>query len=139
MSFREKSAWITLATVLLSFGVYFGAIGFRLIPSHGFMTVHLLLICLLSLILLQVVLRVIAARLAPGDARSPKDEREQLIELRAMRIGYYFLAISAFACGLLLHLGETSAFELMNVILLAIVASVVVVSLAQIVQYRRGV
>jgi hypothetical protein len=139
MSFRETSAWITLVTVLLCFGVYFGAIGFGVIPTHGFMTVHLLLVCLLSLVLLQVALRLIAARLAPGDARSPKDEREQLIELHAMRIGYYFLGISAFACGLLLHLGQTSAVELMYFVLLAIVTSVVVVALAQIVQFRRGV
>ncbi|MEP7211028.1 MAG: hypothetical protein ABI740_09350 [Alphaproteobacteria bacterium] len=139
MSFREKSAWITLVTVLLCFGVYFGAMGLGLIPTQGFMTVHLLLVCLAALIILQVVLRIITARLAPEDARSPKDEREELIELRAMRIGYYFLAISAFACGLLLHLGKTSAVELMNFVLLAIVTSVVAVSLAQIIQFRRGV
>jgi cytochrome b561 len=138
MSFRETSAWITLVTVLLCFGVYFGAIGFGIAP-HGMMRVHLLLACLLALIILQIVLRVIAARLSPADARSPKDEREELIELRALRIGYYFLAISAFACGFLLHIGQTSAVELMNVVLLAIVTSVVVVSLAQIVQFRRGV
>ena len=138
MSFREKSAWLTLVTVLLCFGVYFGAMALGLIPTHGFMTVHLLLVCLISLVLLQIALRIIAARLAPGDARSPKDEREQLIELRAMRIGYYFLGVSAFACGLLLHLSNMSAVELMNFVLLAIVMSVVVVALAQIVQFRRG-
>ena len=44
MSFREKSAWITLVTVLICFGAYFGALVTGRISGHGLASLHLLLI-----------------------------------------------------------------------------------------------
>jgi hypothetical protein len=46
MSFREKSAWITLVTVLVCFGVYFSARLTGLVSRHGFGLFHLFVGCM---------------------------------------------------------------------------------------------
>ena len=61
MSFREKSAWITLISVLLCFGVYFGAIATGQIERFGMAALHFGLISIIALVVLQIVLRVVAA------------------------------------------------------------------------------
>ena len=58
MSFREKSAWITLVTVLACFGAYFGAIATGRVSARGFDTLHLLLACVVGLVLLVLGLFV---------------------------------------------------------------------------------
>ena len=71
MSFREKSAWITLVTVLVAFSVYFGAILTGQV--HGWRTLFLLVFCVIGLVALQVVLSVIATVTTPKDERAVKD------------------------------------------------------------------
>src|SRR5262245_15329806 len=94
MSFREKSAWISFVLLLL--------LGFA--TSHHyhphdaqgrdlFNPATLFFGILLVFVLLQVVIHLIVALQAPKDARTPKDERERMIELRAARIGFYSLVV----------------------------------------------
>ena len=94
MSFREKSAWISLVLILLVFGPYFWLVGrsfagvghvhagtqFALIPSSSS-----------SRSSCTSRLRV----QSPRDARAPKDEREILIDLRATRTAFYVLFVGA--------------------------------------------
>jgi hypothetical protein len=135
MSFREKSAWITLATVLLCFGVYFGSIVGGVVSPRGFDTLHLLLLCVGGLVALQCVLHVAAGR--TGDPRVPRDEREQLIQHRSHTAGYYTLMICVLALALPGHFGH-GAVDLMNFALLGLVVAALAVSVAQIVMFRRG-
>jgi hypothetical protein len=136
MSFREKSAWITLLTVVGCFGVYFGALvtGF---VRRGFGEVHLLLLCVLVLAVLQLGLGFIAARTTPADGRAPRDEREVLIQARSHTLGYYLLIGLVLAVAFSGHLGH-DVIDLMNFSLLAVVLAVAAVALAQIVMFRRG-
>lgn len=135
MSFREKSAWITLVTVLLCFGAYFGAVG----TGHvrGLHSMFLLLICVIGLVVLQVALHTLAAIASPADARAPKDEREALIQWRAQSLGYYVLTALTVALLIPVHLGH-SALDMLNFALLNVVLSTLVVAGAQIVMFRRG-
>jgi cytochrome bd-type quinol oxidase subunit 2 len=135
MSFREKSAWITLGTVLFCFGVYFGSIVLGAVSPRGFDTLHLLLMCVGGLVVLQCVLHALAA--ASGDRKGPRDEREQLIQHRSHSVGYYVLMVCVLALAVPGHTGY-GAVDLMNFALLALVVAALAVSVAQIVMFRRG-
>ena len=137
MSFREKSAWITLVTVLVCFGAYFGAIATGLVSARGLDTLHLLLTCVVGLVLLQVALTVIAAVTTPKDGRAPRDERETLIQLRSQSLGYSVLVLLVLALFIPGHLGHT-VIDMMNFALLDVVLAVLTVAVAQIVMFRRG-
>jgi len=136
MSFREKSAWITLITVLLCFGVYFGAVA----SGHvrGVHSLYFLLICGVGLIVLQAVLTLIAAMMTPRDALAPRDEREALIQGRSHTLGYYVLMVLALGLFVPVHFPHT-AIDMANFALLAVVIATLVVAVAQIVMFRRGV
>jgi hypothetical protein len=140
MSFREKSAWITLVSVLGCFGTYFAAIisrrmeGERLGRPHD---MHWLLMSTVALVLLQLVLNRIAAATTARDGLAPADEREQQIQRRSHTVGYYVLMVLAVALFAPAHFGH-SGIELANFALLAVVIASLVVAVAQIVMFRRG-
>jgi len=137
MSFREKSAWITLITVLVCFGAYYGSILAGVVTLHDFGTLHLLLLCLVVLAVLQVGLGTIAARTTPKDGKAPADEREKLIQARSHTIGYYALIALVLSLVVPGHLLR-STIDLMNFALLDVVLAVMIVAIAQIVMFRRG-
>jgi hypothetical protein len=137
MSFREKSAWITLLTVLVCFGAYFGSIVTGRVSGRGFDTLHLLLTCVGGLVVLQVGLNVVAVLTTPKDGRAPKDERETLIQWRSHTLGYYVLMVLVVALFVPVHMGHT-AIDMANFALLDVVIATLAVALAQIVMFRRG-
>ena len=137
MSFREISAWITLVTVAVCFGIYFGTIATGVVSPRGFDTLHLGLFCAAALVVLQIGSHAVAARLTPSDARAPRDERERLIAWRAQSLGYYVLMVGVLLLFLPGHLGH-SPVDLMNFALLDVVVAALTVAIAQIVLYRRG-
>jgi hypothetical protein len=137
MSFREKSAWITLVSVAVCFGVYFSSIAAGGVGPRGFGAFHFLLLCVAALVVLQIGAHFIAAAFAPKDARAPRDERERLIAWRAQSLGYYVLMVGVLGLGVPGHLGRPVP-DLLNFALLVVVAAALVVAVAQIVMYRRG-
>jgi len=137
MSLREKSAWIGLVSVGLCFGVYFGSIATGLISGRGPSAFHLLLGCVAAFAVLQAGLGALAARTTPADGRSPRDEREMLIQARSHTLGYYVLVVLVLALGVPLHIGHPAP-DLVNFALLDVVIAGLVVSVAQIVMFRRG-
>ena len=98
MSFREKSAWISVLSMSGIYGFYFWSVIHSRSKGGGF---HFggLLGTIIALVVLQVVLTVAVAIFSPREAKAPRDERDKLIELRAMRVAYAGLATSvALAC-----------------------------------------
>ncbi|HUK02452.1 MAG TPA: hypothetical protein VLW26_09265 [Steroidobacteraceae bacterium] len=97
MSFREKSAWITFAVLLVSFGSYFAALALQLaMPQHALPPRFLgwiFIVALAGLVILEIALHIIVAVVSPTDARAPKDERDRLIELRSSRVAFYVLLL----------------------------------------------
>ncbi len=138
MSFREKSAWITLVTVLLCFGAYFGTEFAHWFSGDARSNGFLLLKCVGAFVILQLVLTLAAAWTTPKDGRTPRDERERMIQARSHSIGYYVLVVLMLMLGVPLHLGHPSAPEMMFYALLGVVITGLVVSAAQIVMFRRG-
>lgn len=139
MPFREKSAWITLISVLLTFGSYYGALALGLFPAMSFASFHLGMLSIIALVLLQVVLTLIARAQNPKDASIPRDEREQMIEARSHTVGYYVMMV-----GMILVVGATHVPALhgfMTTVYLGVgvlVVAAIAVAVSQIVMFRRG-
>jgi len=138
MSFREKSAWITLVTVLICFGSYYGALATGLVNSHSMASFHFGMASILVLIILQVALHIIAALLNPKDARTPRDEREKMIQARSHTLGYYVMMIGMTVVVVLTHVRGTDFMTTVYVGVLMMVIAALVVAIAQIVMFRRG-
>jgi hypothetical protein len=139
MSFREKSAWISFLTILVVFGLYFWNVARVLDGRIDHRTAYNVSIALLvAFVLLEIVLHAAAAVLAPADARAPKDEREQLIEMRATRLAFHVLVVGALAGVGLMHVTR-SVWVMGQHVLLAIVVAELVNFGGRIVYFRRGV
>jgi hypothetical protein len=138
MSFREKSAWISVLSISGIYGFYFWSVihagpgskpgGFRF---GG------LLMTIVALVILEIVLHIAAAIFNPKEAQAPRDERDKLIELRAMRVAYSGLATSvAFAC----FFGALTPPIIFNTnsLLFILVTAEILRYACQVIQYRRG-
>lgn len=140
MSFREKSAWISLVSLVLVFGSYFTYIGLVLagLARNRF---ALFFVMAAVFIIAELVLHLVIATRSPGDARTPKDEREQMIELKATRTAFYVLVVSAFGSIGTAHLRLTDPDDhlwlMMQAILFSIVLAETVKFAREIVLYRR--
>src|SRR5215467_12223604 len=98
MSFREKTAWISVISMAGIYGLYFWSVAHDG-PHHGGFHLGGLLETVVALVIVQVVLTIAVAIFSPKEAKAPCDERDKLIELRAMRFAYSGLATGvAFAC-----------------------------------------
>lgn len=138
MSFREKSAWIMLISVVVCCGVYYGAVFSGLIERHSMAMLHLGLVCILALILLQGGLTVLAALTTPKDGMGPRDEREKMIQARSHTIGYYTLMVATALLFIPTHTRGVTMVDIVNFAFLGIVVSAIVVAIAQIIMFRRG-
>src|SRR5262245_15980653 len=137
MPFREKSAWISLACLVATFGVYYGSIGLGLIESYGFRSLHFFLISALAYLVFRVVLYLIAAATAREDACAPFDEREQLISLKAARNANIALIIGTLLVPMSLHAG-LSPPGMAQVAMLALVVAEMVREISRITYFRLG-
>lgn len=137
MSFREKSAWISFCCVVL-----FGALWFRNVIRvevyHGREANPMLAFFSLvgALILTEIVLHIAIAVRDPKEARTPKDEREQLIDLKAARVAFYVLMAGAWLSIGTLHL-NFDRLRIADTVLGAIIVAELVKFATQIVLYRR--
>ena len=136
MSFREKSAWISVISMSVIYGFYFWSV-LRSGPHDGGFRFGGLLATIIALVVVQVLLTIAAAIFCPREAKAPRDERDKLIELRSMRVAYSGLATGiAFAC----FFGAFNPPILFgtNALLFILVTAEIMRSGCQIIQYRRG-
>ena len=110
MSFREKSAWISLLSMSGIYGIYFWSVMHSGSQGGGFRFGGLLG-TIIALVVVQVVLTVAVAVFKPSEAKAPRDERDKLIELRAMRVAYAGLADGHSACLLFRSVHSTTGVQ----------------------------
>ncbi len=135
MSFREKSAWISMLSMLAIYGFYFGSVIHAGSQAGGARSGGLLG-TIVALVVVQVLLTIAVAMFTPREAKAPRDERDKLIELRAMRVAYSGLATSvALAC--LFGAFDPPIIFNTNALLFILVTAEVLRSACQIIQYRR--
>jgi hypothetical protein len=133
MSFREKSAWISLISMTAIYGYYFWSVVHSR-PHAGFGG---LLGTIIALVFVQTILTIAVAIFAPREAKAPRDERERLIELKATRFAYAGLATSV-ACACFFAAFNPPILFNTNALLFILVVAEIMRSGCQIVQYRRS-
>lgn len=98
MTFQEKSLWITLAGLLVTFGGYFYSAYVTMLhmpaakdvmPHHG----GLFMAATVMLVVILIAGHIVIALL---DRRTEPDERDKSIELRAGQYGGFVLATGVF-------------------------------------------
>jgi hypothetical protein len=133
MSFREKSAWISLISMSAIYGYYFWSV----IHSRSNGGFGGLLGTIIALVFVQTVLTIAVAVFAPKEAKARADEREKLIELKATRFAYAGLATSVALACFFAAFNPPILFNT-NALLAILVCAEVMRSGCQIVQYRRS-
>jgi hypothetical protein len=136
MSFREKSAWISLVCLVATFGLFFGAMAHGLIDVRGVRTLTLFFACIAIFVVLQIVLHVAAAATTPRDGKAVRDEREQLIGFKATRNANIALVIGVLMVPGSQHLGVSAPF-MAYLAMLALVFSELVRAVSRIMYFRR--
>jgi uncharacterized membrane protein YidH (DUF202 family) len=140
MSFREKSAWISLLAYLAIYGFYFANVASALLSgeSDGAHSLGLLSESVVLFVLVTVVLTIVLAISAPKDAQTPEDEREKLIKLKANSAAGYVLATGVvIAIGALYF--DAKSFLVINLLFFVLVMFEVFKIAAQLVLTHRGV
>jgi len=139
MAFREKSAWITILSMAGIYGFYFwklsGVATAGGVGNYPYGT--LLAETVFALVIVQIVLTVVIAIFNPGEAKAPRDEREQLIALKATRFAFYVLS-SGVACVCLYAAFYASSFYIVNGVLLMLVLAEVSRAVGSIALYRTS-
>jgi hypothetical protein len=140
MSFREKSAWIILITIVFVSLLYILHLPqpWTLSPTPNLFLFHVLLLSVGTFVLLTVIGHVVIAVRAPREALAPKDERERLIDLKATRLAAYVYAFLSLGSIALIHHGANQ-IGLAYCMLASFVIAEIVNYAARIVYYRRGV
>ena len=138
MSFREKSAWITLILMLLVSVIYFLHVPLTLVPPPNSWMLRALVYCIIIFIVIELIAHLVLFLRYPKDARTPKDEREILIDLKATRIAAYVYVLGSFLAVWTIHIGANQ-ITVGNGVLLAFVIAEIINYSARIYYYRRGV
>ncbi|HEY0012335.1 MAG TPA: hypothetical protein VGB79_05725 [Allosphingosinicella sp.] len=139
MAFREKMAWLTLVTILIAYGVYFGLVG----PAADFGRNRLIdVIWSFGAVALAHAAAVIVGSIAIAvtstkEARAPADERDRAIARRGSTFGYYVLLAGMIHVGVVMPFSEPS-WRIVNTALLAIVVAEVARDVVILLSYRRG-
>ena len=140
MSFREKRAWITLITlnlVLLLFWLHIPPTR-MLAPPPDMWVLHVLLVVIATFVTIQIIAGIVMRIRSPLDARTPKDERERLIELKSRAIAWYvFVILSLGGIFVTIHAGANE-IGLGFVVLFSFVVAEIVNYALRIYYYRRG-
>jgi hypothetical protein len=139
MSFREKSAWITLVAIVLVSLLFVLRLPppWSLAPPPSMFNVHVLLLSVTAFVVIEIVAHVVVTLGAPRDAKAPLDERDRLIALKARSFSYYAFAFLGLGSAFLIHVGANQV-GLAYCILVSFVISQAVNCGARIVYYRRG-
>jgi hypothetical protein len=138
MSFREKSAWVSLvsfAAVLVLFAWNAALVlgGRRSWPPG------LELLLLAVVIVVSAGLQIAIAIRSPAEARTPKDERERLIALKSTRPAFFVLLVSALLSVGTVHLPLHGLHlkVMMIAIMLSIALAGIVKFATEVLLYRR--
>ena len=135
MSFREKTAWISLISMSGIYGYYFWSV----VRSGRHADAHVggLLGTVIALVILQTALTIAVAVFDPKDANAPADERERLIELKSTRVAYAGLA-TGIAFAVFFAAFTPPIIFGANSLLFVLVTAELMRSSCQIIQYRRS-
>lgn len=85
----------------------------------------------------RIVLEIAIAVQSPGEARTPKDERERLIDMKASRVAFYVLLVGTFASVGTLHIHGANRLDMAHCLMGSILVALLSRFGTQIVLHRR--
>lgn len=140
MSFRNKSALVTIVALLVASIVYVVSL---LTAAAGAPIVDVtyqpyLIGFVIVLVIVSVVGRIAVAVRSPKEATAPRDERERLITWRAGSVSAYVLEVGAFLA-IALAMAQVDWFWIANTVLALWVLAEIVDGGVQLTLSRRGV
>jgi hypothetical protein len=121
MSFRYKSALLSLISMALIYAWFFVALIVHYRTGHPFNPVAHLAGTIVALAVIQIVGHAIIAGTSSDKYDAP-DERERAFDRRATMVGYYVLIVGALAAIATLHIGFSGP-NVGHAVLLAIVVA----------------
>ncbi len=148
MSYQEKNSFVVLISSILIYGVYYfivsrmyfegrfeGAEGLSLL---GKSVLGLMLGGIVVIIIISILAAILHAMITGEENPSQiVDERDKMIELRALRVAYYVFGGGFVLSMVALALGW-EVFLVFNLILLGCFVAGIAEALTQIILYRRG-
>ena len=136
MSFREKTAWVTLIAILFVSALFFAHGPDIFAGDVDAWELHLVGVCIAAFIVIEVVAYIVLYVRNPKDARTPKDERERLIDLKALQLAAYVYVLGSFLA-IIASVHAPSGVVGFLVLASFVIAEIVNYS-ARIIYYRRG-
>ena len=143
MPYREKSAWVAVAGMLVGYGGYFATIGLSPQamggdhPERLFRLFVLLTVATIVRLLIMGAGTLTIRASSPADASAPADERDRAIAGRSAAIAYYVMMTGMVLVGMVMPF-STRGWAITNAALLAIVAAELARYGTIIAAYRRG-
>ncbi|HSR66314.1 MAG TPA: hypothetical protein VLU25_00105 [Acidobacteriota bacterium] len=127
-----------MVSILLVAGFFFLHVPLTLQPRSDMGLVRGLFYCLAVLVVIEVGAHLVVVLMAPEEAKAPKDERERLIDYKAVRTAHYVYVIGSLGAVATIHHGA-NAIAISYLVLFAFVVGEVVKNILRIVGHRRGV
>ena len=140
ISFEEKSVWASLVIILLVFTGYFSQV-FEGLTSNSLVKAELAGLfvgAVISVIVLEIILHIVIAISNSREADQPRDERDQLIAMKAGNISGWVLGFGVLIIAGQAFMTELSSLWVSNLLLLAVFVSQVCSYVLQLFYYRRG-
>lgn len=140
MTYREKTAWLSLIAMALTFGPYFAIASQRHVPGTlpDLPQLRLFAMTVIVQIILQIIGHIVLSARSPLDAKAPADERDRAITRRSISSAYYVLIVGMILVGCVMPF-KSSGWEIINAALLMIVVAEVVHYGVVVFSYRRQV
>ncbi len=139
MPYREKTAWLSLVVMVVTFGPYFTATATRSLPSEPMPNLRQLGWLAVTATIQMLLLGVGHLYLRRGsmqEARMPLDERDQAITRRSVSSAYYVLIAGMILVGCVMPF-KSSGWSIINVALFMIIAAEVVHYGVVVLSYRK--
>ena len=138
MSFREKSAWISLFCLLIFTALWLThALRIEFFGAENDNPMLWFFGTLAAIIALEIGLHVAIAVHSPREAKTPKDERERLIDMKASRVAFYVLMIGAFVSIGTLHVPGANRYTMAQCLMGSILFALLTRFVTQIALHRR--
>ena len=137
MPYREKTAWLSLATMLISFGPYFAivAAGGPARESAALPSLRLFATAAVAQMILLAAGHLFLKMRWPDDARTPADERDRDIMQRSISSAYYVLIAGMILVGCVMPFSY-SGWSIVNAAIAMVVIAEVVHYSVIVVSYR---
>ena len=139
MPYREKTAWLSLFAMIVTFGPYFTFVALRFVPSEPMPQLRQLGLFAVTAIVQMLILGVGHLYLRSGsrqEARMPLDERDQAIMRRSVSSAYYVLIAGMILVGCVMPF-NSSGWTIINAALFMIILAELVHYGVVVISYRR--